>query len=109
MAKKAKTKLAGLDTQELLDLRKRVDAALSGIRTTLEKQLAVLGMSGGGDSVNNGRRRGRGSAMKGKKVAPKYRGPEGELWAGRGATPRWLVALTKRGSGKNRDDFLIDK
>ena len=49
MAKKAKTKLAGLDTQELLDLRKRVDAALSGIRTTLEKQLAVLGMSGGGE------------------------------------------------------------
>ena len=45
--------------------------------------------------------------MKGKKVAPKYRGPSGELWAGRGAKPRWMVAAIKEG-GK-LEDFLIDK
>ena len=45
--------------------------------------------------------------MKGKKVAPKYRGPSGELWAGRGAKPRWMVAAIKEG-GK-LEDYLIDK
>jgi len=46
------------------------------------------------------------SALKGK-VPPKYRGPSGETWAGRGAKPRWLVAAIK--DGKKIDQFLIDK
>jgi DNA-binding protein H-NS len=60
-------------------------------------------------AVVGGRRvvRGGGSALKGRKVPAKYRGPSGETWAGRGAKPRWLVAATK--GGKNLDDFLIDK
>jgi DNA-binding protein H-NS len=43
-------------------------------------------------SDGTGQRGGRagGSALRGKKVAPKYRGPPGETWAGRGAKPRWL-------------------
>jgi DNA-binding protein H-NS len=45
--------------------------------------------------------------MKGIKVAPKYRGPDGETWAGRGAMPRWMAAAIKE--GKKREDFLIDK
>ncbi len=49
----------------------------------------------------------RTSAMKGRKVPEKYRGPEGETWAGRGAQPRWLVAALKE--GKKLDDFLIEK
>jgi len=49
----------------------------------------------------------RGSTLKGRKVAAKYKGPSGELWAGRGATPRWLVAAIKE--GKKLEDFLIDK
>jgi DNA-binding protein H-NS len=51
--------------------------------------------------------RARGSSLKGRKVPPKYRGPSGEIWAGRGAKPRWLVAAMK--GGKELDDFLIDK
>jgi DNA-binding protein H-NS len=51
--------------------------------------------------------RGGGSLLKGRKVPPKYRGPSGETWAGRGAKPRWLVAAIK--GGKKLDDFLIDK
>ena len=48
---------------------------------------------------------GRG-AMKGRKVAPKYRDPAtGETWAGRGARPRWLVAKIR--AGKKPEDFLI--
>ena len=45
--------------------------------------------------------------MKGRKVAPKYRGPGGETWAGRGATPRWLVALEKQ--GRKLHEFAVDK
>jgi DNA-binding protein H-NS len=40
-------------------------------------------------------------------VPPKYRGPNGETWAGRGAKPRWLVAAMKK--GKKLDSFLIHK
>jgi H-NS histone C-terminal domain len=43
--------------------------------------------------------------MRGVKVAPKYRGPEGETWEGRGATPRWLTALLKE--GHSIKEFLI--
>ena len=70
-------------------------------RAELEKQLERMGraiavVGGGGESV-----------LKGRKVPPKYRGPSGETWAGRGARPRWLVAAIK--GGKKLDDFLIDK
>jgi DNA-binding protein H-NS len=50
--------------------------------------------------------RGR-SALKGRKVAPKYRSASGETWAGRGAKPLWLVAAIKE--GKRIQDFLIEK
>jgi DNA-binding protein H-NS len=50
----------------------------------------------------------RTSPLKGAKVAPKYRGPSGETWAGRGARPRWLVDAMKK-SGKKLDAYLIDK
>jgi DNA-binding protein H-NS len=66
-------------------------------RAELEKQLERIAVVGGQ----------RGSALKGSKVSPKYRGPSGETWAGRGARPRWLVAAIK--GGKKLDDFLIDK
>jgi DNA-binding protein H-NS len=101
MAKRAKTKLAGMDFQSLLDLREEVNEALSGFRTTLEKQLEQLGASVA-SVVKRGRR-----SMKGRKVPAKYKGPAGELWAGRGAKPRWLVAAIKE--GKKAEDFLIEK
>jgi DNA-binding protein H-NS len=107
VAKRRKHNLAGMDFQSLLDLRDQVDKAMSGYRSTLEKQLAALGgsVAAFGGKVARGM---RGSAMKGRKVAAKYKGPDGELWAGRGATPRWLVAAMKA-TGKKREDFLIDK
>ncbi len=107
MAKKRKKhNLAGLDFQGLMDLRDQVDKALSGYRSTLERQLAALGSSVAslGGKVARGM---RGSKLKGRKVAAKYRGPSGELWAGRGARPRWLVAAMKEG-GK-LEEFLIEK
>jgi DNA-binding protein H-NS len=99
-----KQNLARMDFQELMNLREQVDEALSGHRSTLEAQLASLG---GSVASFGGARGGRGSSLKGTKVAAKYRGPEGETWAGRGATPRWMKEAVK--SGKSREDFLIDK
>ena len=106
MAKRKKQNLAGLDFQGLMDLREEVEDALSGYRSTLEKQLEALGSSVAsfGGKVARGM---RGSTLRGTKVAPKYRSPDGDTWAGRGATPRWLVAAIKE--GKKLEDFLIDK
>jgi|SRR5215813_9381342 len=94
-------KLPGMTIEGLMELRKRVDEAILRRRAELEKQLERL--TGSHALVV----RGGASALKGKKVPPKYRGPSGETWAGRGARPRWLVDATKR--GKKLDDFLIDK
>ena len=40
-------------------------------------------------------------------VAPKYTGPNGESWSGRGLTPRWLASLIEQ--GKSKEDFAIKK
>lgn len=47
----------------------------------------------------------RRSASAGKKIEPKYRGPQGETWSGRGLAPKWLAAL--EAEGKRREDFAI--
>jgi DNA-binding protein H-NS len=102
----AKINLSRMDVQALIDLRKQVEDTLVSQRSTLERQLAALGgsiASMGGKIARDG----RGSALKGKKVAPKYRSPDGETWAGRGAKPRWLVAAIKE--GKKLEQFLIEK
>ena len=97
----AKVNLSEMSVEALMDLRKRVDQMLFERRAELEKQLERMGRA---IAVVGG---GGGSVLKGRKVPPKYRGPSGETWAGRGAKPRWLVAAIKR--GKKLDDFLIDK
>jgi DNA-binding protein H-NS len=41
----------------------------------------------------------------GVKLKPKYRGPGGETYTGRGPTPKWLKDLESR--GQKREKFLI--
>ena len=96
-----KLNLSGMTVEALMDLRERVDGTLHQRRAELQRQLERMGV--GGTRVV----RGAGSALKGRKVPPKYRSPSGETWAGRGAKPGWLVAAIKR--GKKPDDFLIEK
>ena len=102
----AKVSLSGMTVEALMDLRKRVDEMLLERRAELQKQLEsmhrAVALVGGRRAV-----RGGGSVLKGRRVPPKYRGPSGETWAGRGAKPRWLVAVIK--GGKKPDDFLINK
>ena len=97
-----KVSLSGMTVEALMDLRKRVDQMLFERRAEIEKQLKMFAVVGSRRVVRGGV-----SALKGKKVRPKYRSPSGETWAGRGARPRWLVAAIK--GGKKLDDFLIDK
>ena len=100
-----KVSLSGMTVEALMDLRRRVDEMLHQHRATLEKQLERVSSA---TAVVGGRVvRGGGSPLRGKKVPPKYRGPSGETWAGRGARPLWLVAAIK--GGRKLDDFLIDK
>ena len=74
-------------------------------RKALEKQLSRLGGYVGLDGSGGGKR--RGSSLKGRKVAPKYRNPanKSETWAGRGVRPRWLQAALKK--GRKIEEFAI--
>ena len=97
--------LASMSVDALLQLRNDVSAALSKKAASLKDTLESLG----GDFAAVGRvaARGRVGRLAGREVPPKYRGPNGETWAGRGATPVWLRdAIT---AGENREDFLIAK
>ena len=100
--------LAKMSLEALIELRDSVTSAISEQAENLRAQLANL--TGGGSSRGGGRRRGRpakGSKLKGRKVAPKYRDKSGNTWSGRGAEPRWLRAAVN--GGAKRDDFLIGK
>src|SRR6267142_1211053 len=97
----ANVNLSGMTVEALMDLRERVDETLLKRRAELQKQLERMGAI----AVVGGR--GGASTLRGRKVPPKYRGPSGETWAGRGAKPRWLVAALK--GGKKLKSFLIDK
>jgi DNA-binding protein H-NS len=100
-----KVNLSGMTVEALMDLRKRVDERLREHRAEIQKQLARMGAATAPNVTRRGRR--PASALKGRKIKPKYRGPKGETWAGRGARPSWLVAAIKE--GKKLENFLIDK
>lgn len=103
MAKRAFTRMT---VPELIDLRDRINQQLRDHRADIERQLTTIEQGAVGKAAAV--RRGRSSPLKGTKVAPKYRGPGGETWSGRGARPRWLVAAL-RGRKKSLEDFLIDQ
>jgi DNA-binding protein H-NS len=92
--------LKGMNVEALMSLRDQVEKRLLELRAELEKQLAAL-------TPAKGKAIRISSSLKGRKVPPKYRGPKGETWAGRGARPRWLVAALKE--GKKLENFLIDR
>ena len=104
-----KANLASMSVEALLKLRDNVGRILSGKADEVQQQLAALGDGAWISSAKKMVGRPRGSSLKGRKVAAKYRNPNNraETWAGRGAMPRWLAAEIKQ--GKNREDFAINK
>src|SRR5262249_5702773 len=86
---------------ELLRLRHDVGNVLERKAKELGDQLARLG-----DEVPAARR-GRGSALRGRKVPVKFRDRSGNTWAGRGAMPVWLRDRIK--AGAKLEHFAVDK
>jgi len=95
------SKLASMSIEALMKLRVEVEAALSREVDKLKSQLSKLGVI----DVGGGRRR---SAMKGRKVPPKYRSKANPklTWAGRGEIPRWMKEEMRNRKLK-REAFLI--
>ncbi len=94
-----KSNLASMSVEALFKLRDDVAKALSRRASELEQQLAKL--------TGAAKRRGRPPGRKGKKVPPKYRGPKGVTWSGRGLRPRWLVAELRK--GRKLQDFAVKR
>ena len=95
----ARTSLTSMSVDALLTLRDDVEKALSRRANELRDQLSRLGTQAGY------RTRDRGSALKGRKVAVKYRDRSGNTWAGRGAQPVWLREKLK--AGAKLEDFAV--
>jgi DNA-binding protein H-NS len=93
-----KKSLDTLSNQALCELRDEIDEEIKKRAESLQRTIDRL------VSVDNGHRRG---PRRGQKVEPKYQGPHGEKWSGRGLKPRWLTAAINE--GKRLEDFLIGK
>ena len=95
--------LRNLPLDQLLSLRQNLDDILKTRiireRKALESQLSAL------DAYERESVAPVPVARKNSKVAPKYKGPQGELWAGRGLRPRWLEKLISE--GHKLDEYLI--
>src|SRR5215475_14016010 len=97
--------LATMSVDALLKLRNDIGTVLSRKADDLKNELQSIGADYG-----DARRTaipGRKKSLAGRKIAPKYRGPGGETWAGRGAQPLWMTGAIKKGA--KREDFLIEK
>jgi H-NS histone C-terminal domain len=94
--------LSSMSVDTLLKLRDDIGTVLSKKTNELKDQLSRLGAD-----VGIGRRGGRGSSMKGRKVPAKYRDKSGNTWAGRGAQPVWLREKLKEGA--KLEDFAVQR
>jgi DNA-binding protein H-NS len=89
-----------MSVEALLKLRDDVGKVLNQKAVQLQHQLSRLG----GEVTGQ---RGRGSSLKGRRAAIKYRDNEGNTWAGRGAQPVWLREKLK--AGAKLKDFAVQK
>jgi DNA-binding protein H-NS len=94
--------LASLSNEALCKLRDEIAALLEERAKQLRTELDRLTSSNG--AIHHA---GNSAASKAnrKKVTPKYQGPDGSTWSGRGMKPRWLVKALQLGA--KAEDFLI--
>jgi DNA-binding protein H-NS len=102
--------LRNMSADALIDLRNDIDkvlsAKVSAERKELRAKLDKLEQFGGRPARGAAGKAGRSHPLKGGKVAPRFRGPEGETWSGRGLRPKWLTALIDQ--GHQLEEFAID-
>ena len=99
-----KEALASLSNEALCKLRDEIVALLNSRAEELRKELNQL-TAGGLIAEREAYGRKYVRRKKAYKLFPKYRGPDGSTWCGRGLKPRWLVKEIKE--GKKPEDFLI--
>src|SRR5262249_7690144 len=94
--------LARMSIEALVDLRDSITETIGEKAAELRKQVSSLTGIDVRNGVRRGRPPGRKSALKGRKVAPKYRSKKNPklTWAGRGATPRWMRDEMRAGNLK---------
>jgi len=102
----------GLSLSDLNELLSRVNKAIQAkkdeARSETLQKLKALAVSEGfsldelvGKGLNGRRQR----SDKGVKLKPKYVGPNGEIYTGRGPTPKWLKSLERK--GEKREKYLV--
>lgn len=106
--------IEALSVEQLSVLISAAEAAREAKRNTARQQLIAefrakaqaIGVPFGDLlSAVQDNRQPSGHSLAGRKIAVKYRGPNGEEWTGKGKTPRWLVALETE--GRTRDQFAV--
>lgn len=96
---------------ELVKMKAKIEVAIE-LRVANERRHLMNAIDRLGTakaSTVSGHRNGgaRSNSLKGKRLPPRYRNPKNrnETWAGRGLTPRWLVAALK--GGKKIEAFAV--
>jgi DNA-binding protein H-NS len=94
---------------ELIGLREKVDSLIASMAAIVKRdlqdkldRLGNLSMKSKSSPLQR-----RPHALRGRKIAPKYRNPKNrsETWAGRGMMPLWMRALVKQ--GRKPEEFAI--
>lgn len=108
------SRLPNIDNLSLTDLNElssRIQKAIAAKKDeakaeTLSKLKALAATEGFSLDELMGKAPGgrRQRSDKGVKLKPKYVGPNGEIYTGRGPTPKWLKSLERK--GEKRDKFL---
>jgi len=102
--------LAKMSLEALIELRDTITSTLSEQAAELREQLSRMTGTRTASPARRGRKPGqkRGSTLKGRRVAAKYRSKKNPklTWAGRGATPRWMREEMKARKLK-KEAFLI--
>lgn len=114
-------KISVLNAQAAQAKQRELGAVLKRIKQEIKRHgftaadlgLTVVGAKGNSrqDKKTKGATSGRVISSSPRKsratVPPKYRGPNGETWSGRGLRPTWLKA--ELASGNTLDAFLIQR
>ena len=104
--------LDGLSMSDLTELQARVNKAIQaqkdGAKVETLQKLKALAVAEGfslDELLGKGPGGRRQRSDKGVKLRPKYMGPNGETYTGRGPTPKWLRSLERK--GEKREKFLV--
>jgi len=91
--KTIESEIRSRQSKEIDQLRAKVAETATTFGLSVEE---IMGLQTNGKRIT---RHARG------KQPPKYRGPQGEEWSGRGPAPRWMKPFLDK--GKTKEDFLI--